>query len=257
MSRHPTAIIDAKADLHPSVEVGPYAVIGKGVVIGEGTRVGAHSVIEGRTRIGKGNRIFHFASVGADPQDLKYKGEDTELVMGDGNIVREFVTLHRGTAQDLGVTRIGNGNLFMANAHVAHDCVVGDGCVVANSAAVAGHCVIDDHVVLGGLVGVHQFTRIGAHAFVGGGSMVGMDIPPYCIAQGFPAELAGLNTVGLKRHGMTEEQLRRIKGVYRIFFRSKLGLNEALARAQAEFGGNAEIDSFLSFMSSSKRGVAR
>ena len=182
MSIHPTAVIAPGARLDSTVEVGPYAVIGPRVTIGPGTTVGPHAVIEGRTRIGAGNRIFQFASVGAQPQDLKYAGEDTELQLGDQNLVREFTTLHIGTSGGGGVTRIGNRNLFMAYAHVAHDCQVGSDCVLANAATLGGHVEIGDHVILGGLAAVHQFTRIGQHAFVAGGSMVVMDVSPFCTA---------------------------------------------------------------------------
>ena len=254
---HPTAIITPGAELHPSVQVGPYAVIGPHVRIGEGTVIGPHAVIEGRTRIGARNHIFQFASVGAIPQDLKYAGEPTELVIGDGNTIREFTTLNLGTVGGGGVTRVGNQNLFMAYSHVAHDCVVGNGCVLANGVALAGHVEVDDHVILGGLSAIHQFTRIGRHAFIAGGSMVAMDVPPYCTAQGDRAELAGLNTVGLQRHGYTEDQVRRIKDAYRILFRSKLGLNEATSALRAEHGGHAEIDHLLEFILASKRGITR
>lgn len=254
---HPTAVVSPGAELHESVEVGPYTVIGPKVRIGAGTVVGPHAVIEGRTTIGQNNRIFQFASVGAVPQDLKYRGEDTELVLGDGNTVREFVTLNIGTAGGGGATRIGNKNLFMANSHVGHDSVVGNGCIIANSAALAGHVTLEDHVHFGGLAAVHQFTRIGRHAFISGGAMVTMDVPPYCTAQGDRAELAGLNTVGMQRAGYTPEQIQRIKDAYRILFRSKLGLNEALARARAEVGGHPEVDHFLDFVARSERGVTR
>lgn len=254
---HQTAVIADGAELHPSVEVGPYAVVGPHVKIGEGTRIGPHAVVEGRTRIGRDNRIFQFASVGAIPQDLKYAGEPTELVIGDGNQFREFTTVHLGTVGGGGVTRIGNRNLFMANSHVAHDCVIGDGCVMANSVALAGHVEVDSHVILGGLSAIHQFTRIGAYAFVSGGAMVAMDVPPYCTVQGDRAELAGLNTVGLSRHGFTTEQVRRVKDAYRILFRAKLGLNEALSKVRAQFGGEPEIERLLTFIESSKRGITR
>lgn len=254
---HPTAIVHPEARLHESVDVGPYAVIGPKVTLGAGTVIGPHTVIEGRTTIGERNRIFQFASVGAVPQDLKYGGEDTELVIGDGNQIREFTTLNIGTAGGGGLTKIGNQNLFMAYSHVAHDCRVGSGCVVANSAALAGHVVLEDHVILGGLSAVHQFTRIGRHAFIAGGAMVAMDVPPYCTAQGDRAELAGLNTVGLTRHGYTEDQVRRIKDAYKILFRSKLGLNEAISKLKAEYGGHTEIDVLLEFVSGSERGLTR
>jgi UDP-N-acetylglucosamine acyltransferase len=254
---HPTAIVHPEAQLHDTSEVGAYAVIGPHVKIGEGTRIGPHAVIEGRTTIGKRNRVFQLCSVGAVPQDLKYAGEDTQLAIGDDNTIREFATLHIGTAGGGGVTRIGNKNLFMAYSHVAHDCQVGNGCILSNSANIAGHVQIADHVILGGLSAVHQFTRIGKHAFIAGGSMVAMDVPPYCTAQGDRAELAGLNTVGLSRHGFTDDQIARIKDAYRILFRSKLGLNEAISKLKAEHGGHSEIDELLQFVAGSTRGITR
>ncbi len=257
MTIHATAIVHKGAELDSTVEVGPYAIIGPKVRIGARTTVGPHAVIEGRTTIGANNRIFQFAALGAIPQDLKYAGEDTSLVIGDENQIREFATLHIGTAGGGGVTRVGSRNLFMAYSHVAHDCVVGNGCVLANSAALAGHVEVGDHAILGGLSGVHQFTRIGAFAFIAAGAIVAMDVPPYCTAQGDRAELAGLNTVGLKRHHYTEEQISRIRDAYKVLFRSKLGLNEALSKLQAEFGGHPEIEVFLAFLSHSKRGITR
>jgi UDP-N-acetylglucosamine acyltransferase len=254
---HPTAVVHPGARLHETVEIGPYAVIGEKVTIGEGTTVGPHAVLVGRTTLGARNRIFQFASLGAEPQDLKYAGEDTELILGDGNTVREFATLHIGTAGGGGVTRIGNGNLFMAYSHVAHDCVVGHGCILANSAALAGHVQVADHVILGGLSAVHQFTRVGKNAFISGGAMVTMDVPPYCTAQGDRAELAGLNVVGLQRHGYSEEQIGRIKEAYKVLFRSKLVLAEAVTKLKAELGGHPEIDHLIDFVSSSKRGLTR
>jgi UDP-N-acetylglucosamine acyltransferase len=254
---HATALIAPGAQLHPSVEVGPFAVIGPQVRIGAGSTVGPHAVVEGRTTLGENNRVFQFASVGAIPQDLKYAGEPTELVIGNGNQIREFSTLHIGTAGGGGVTRIGNQNLFMAYSHVAHDSQVGSRCVFANGATLAGHVEIGDFVTLGGLSAVHQFTRIGPHAFIAGGAMVVMDVPPFCIAQGDRAELAGLNLVGLQRHGFTEEQLARVKDAYRILFRSKLPLEEAVGRLRVEFGGHAEVDRLLDFVTTSKRGLTR
>lgn len=257
MSVHPTAIVAPGAQLHPSVEVGPYAVIGAQVKIGAGTSIGPHTVIDGDTTIGERNRIFHHASIGAPPQDLKYAGENTKLVIGDDNQIREFTTLHLGTVGGGGITKIGNKNLFMAYAHVAHDCIVGNGCVLANAATLAGHVEVGDNCTLGGLSAVHQFTRIGKHAFLAGGTMAVMDVPPYCIAQGDRAELAGPNAVGLKRHGYTDEQQSRIKDAYRLLFRSKLGLNEALSQLQAEMGQHPEIALLLEFITNSKRGITR
>jgi UDP-N-acetylglucosamine acyltransferase len=257
MAIHPTAIVDPKAELDSSVEVGPYAVIGPKVRIGAGTRVGPHAVLEGDTTIGRNNRIFQFAALGAIPQDLKYAGEETKLVVGDDNQIREFATMHIGTSGGGGVTRVGNGNLFMACSHVAHDCQVGSGCVVANCSALAGHVVVEDCVTIGGLAGVHQFCRLGAYAFVAGGSLLTQDVPPYCTVQGDRATLVGLNTVGLTRHGFTPEQISRIKDVYKTLFRSKMGLREAIAQARAEHGGHPEIDHMLRFIEGSERGVAR
>ncbi len=254
---HPTALIAPGAELHPTVQVGPYAVIGPQVRLGAHCTVGPHAVLEGRTTLGERNRVFQFASVGAIPQDLKYAGESTALVIGDANQIREFTTLHIGTSGGGGVTRIGNHNLFMAYSHVAHDSQVGSHCVFANGATLAGHVEVGDFATLGGLSAVHQFTRIGAHAFIAGGAMVVMDIPPYCIAQGDRAELAGLNVVGLQRHGFTEEQLGRIKDAYRVLFRSKLPLEEAVARLRVDFGGQSEVDQLLDFITSTKRGLTR
>ena len=257
MSIHPTAIVHPDAQLHPTVEVGPYAVIGPWVKVGEGTSIGSHTVVDGDTTIGARNRIFHHASVGAQPQDLKYAGERTRLIIGDENQIREFTTLHIGTTGGGGLTRVGNKNLFMAYSHVAHDCLVGNGCILANCGTLAGHVELEDFSMLGGLSAVHQFTRIGRHAFIAGGSMVAMDVPPYCTVQGDRAELAGLNTVGLNRHGYTEDQQARIKEAYKILFRSKLGLNEAITRLKAEYGGHGEIDYLLHFIEASKRGITR
>ena len=257
MSIHQTAIIDAGAQLDSTVQVGPYAVIGPKVKIGAGTTIGPHAVILGDTTLGERNTVFHLASVGAPPQDLKYAGEDTKLVIGNDNSIREFTAIHIGTAGGGGVTRIGNKNLFMAYSHVAHDCQVGNGCVLANCVALAGHVEVGDFVVFGGLVGIHQFTRIGKHAFIAAGAVVVMDVAPYCVAQGDRAELAGLNKVGLQRHGYTEEQLRRIKESYQLLFNGKLKLDEAIAKIQTEFGLHPEIADFLSFVIASKRGLTR
>jgi UDP-N-acetylglucosamine acyltransferase len=254
---HPTAVVSAGAQLHATVEVGPFAVIGAEVKLGAGCVVGPHAVIEGRTTLGERNRVFQFASVGAIPQDLKYAGEATALEIGDANQIREFTTLHIGTRGGGGVTRIGHRNLFMAYSHVAHDSHVGSGCVFANGATLGGHVHVGDNVILGGLSAVHQFTRVGQHAFIAGGTMVVMDVPPFCIAQGDRAELAGVNTIGLQRHGFEEEQVARIKEAYRILFRSKLPLEEALARLRTEMGGAPEVDALLDFVTTSTRGLTR
>ena len=254
---HPTALVDRHAELDSTVQVGPYAVIGPKVKIGPRTRVGPHAVIEGDTTIGADNVVFQFASVGAIPQDLKYAGEPTRLVIGDGNQIREFSTVHIGTAAGGGVTRLGNGCLLMANSHVAHDVQLGDGCILSNSTALAGHVVVEDHVIFGGLSAVHQFTRIGRLAFVSGGAMVTQDVPPYVTVQGDRAEVVGLNTVGLTRAHLDEHAIARVKGAYKIVFRSKMGLREAVAHVKAEYGGHAEIDHFVAFLEGSQRGIAR
>jgi UDP-N-acetylglucosamine acyltransferase len=254
---HPTALVDPAAQLHESVEVGPYSVIGPGVRAGEGTTIAAHVVIEGDTEIGKGNRIFQFASIGAAPQDLKYRGQPTKLVLGDRNQIREFATLHRGTVEGGGVTRIGSGCLLMAYAHVAHDVQVGDGVILANSTMLAGHVIVEDHAIFGGMTGVHQFVRVGRHAFVSGGSAVGMDVAPYCVASGHRAQLGGLNLVGLQRHGWDETRIRRVKQAYRILFRAGLRLEEAVAKVREELGADPDVGHLLRFVESSERGLAR
>jgi UDP-N-acetylglucosamine acyltransferase len=257
LSIHPTAIVDGRAELDPSVAVGPFSVLGPHVRVGAGTVIGAHVVIEGRTTLGKNNRVFQFSALGGAPQDLKYAGEDTELIIGDGNRIREFTTLHIGTAGGGGVTRVGNENLIMANAHVAHDCQIGDGVVMANCATLAGHVRVEDHAVLGGLCAVHQFCRIGRNALLAGGTIVVMDIPPFCLARGDRARLAGLNVIGLKRRGFTAEAVARIKQAYKILFRSKLPLAAGLQQTRAELAGHPEIDELLRFMETSERSMTR
>jgi UDP-N-acetylglucosamine acyltransferase len=254
---HPTAVVDRHAELDSSVEVAPYAVIGPKVKIGPRTRVGPHAVIEGDTTIGSDNVVFQFASIGAIPQDLKYAGEQTKVVIGDGNRFREFITVHLGTAAGGGVTRIGNRCLMMANSHVAHDVQLGDGCVLANSTALGGHVIVEDRVIFGGLSGVHQFTRVGRLAFVSGGAMVTQDVPPYCTVHGNRAEVVGVNTVGLSRAHFDEQAISRVKAAYKAMFRAKMGLREALAHVRAEYGGHPEIDHFVSFLEGTQRGIAR
>jgi UDP-N-acetylglucosamine acyltransferase len=254
---HNTAIVHEKARLGEGVEIGPYAIIGEHVIIGAGTRVGPHAVIEGWTEIGRDNRIFQFASVGADPQDLKYRGEKSLLRIGDRNVVREFVTLHRGTVDGGGETVIGSDNLFMAYSHVAHDCVLGDRVIMANGATLAGHVRIDDFAILGGLCAVHQFTRVGCHVMVSGGSMVAQDIPPYTIAQGDRAKTVGINQIGLKRRDFSDEIISDIKQAYKLVFRSGLRLEEALDRIAAELTDSPEMRVFTDFIRGSERGIAR
>lgn len=248
MAIHPTAVIAAGARIDPSCDVGPYAVIGADVEMGPNNVVGPHAVLDGDVTFGEGNRVFPHACIGQIPQDLKYGGERTKLVIGDRNRFREYVTIHIGTAGGGGVTRIGNDCLFMANSHVGHDCQVGDSCILANSCALAGHVSLEDHVILGGLGGVHQFTRIGRFAFSAAGSIIVQDVAPYCMVQGDRAQVVGINAIGLARNGFSEEQVARVKEAHRLVFRQKLGLKEACQQLRAQYGGHPEIDHLISFL---------
>jgi UDP-N-acetylglucosamine acyltransferase len=254
---HPTAVVHPEAELAPGVRIGPYAVIAAGVRIGEGTEVGPHAVIEGPTLLGRDNRVFPFASLGQAPQDLKYRGERTTLTIGDGNNFREFVTVNRGTSGGGGDTRVGDHNLFMAYVHVAHDCKVGNRTVFANNATLAGHVEIEDFVVVGGMAAVGQFARVGESAFVAAGAMVSLDVPPYCLAQGDRAKLFGLNVVGLRRRGLTRDQIHCIESAYRTAFRSGLTLDEACRRITEEMPDVPEVAKFVSFLRRCERGVTR
>jgi len=254
---HSTAIIHEGAQLDENVQVGPYSVVGENVKIGAGTVVGPHAVIEGFTEIGRDNRIFQFASIGAIPQDLKFHGEKTRLIIGDGNSIREFTTVHLGTEAGGGETRIGSHNLLMAYAHVAHDCRLGNHCILANCATLGGHVEVHDYAILGGLSAVHQFCRIGSHCMISGGSMVAKDMLPYTMAQGDRAKPVGINLVGLQRRGFSEAVIRDLKMAYKILFRSGLTTNEALKRIRAEIQASPEIETFLEFFENSERGIAR
>ncbi len=252
---HPTAVIALGAELDPGVVVGPYAVIGPHVRVGAGTRVGPHAVVEGRTTIGRDNRIFQFASVGAEPQDLKYRGEDSRLEIGDRNIVREFATLNRGTTGGGMVTSIGSDTLVMNYAHVGHDCRVGDHCVLANGATLAGHVQIGDYVIVGGLAAIHQFVRVGESALLSGGAMVIHDVPPFCNASGDRARLRGINLIGLKRRGFDAERVRAIKRAYRLLFVSGASFADARERVTSELAGSPDVELILDFLTHSSRGV--
>ena len=254
---HPTAVVDPNAQLGSGVQVGPYAIVGPHVQIGDGSVIGPHVVVEGRTRIGSENRFFQFAAIGAIPQDLKYKGEESQLIIGDRNTFREFVTAHPGTAGGGMVTRIGNGNLLMNYVHVAHDCILGDGNILANGVQLGGHVTIESYVVVGALSGVHQFVRLGESAIVGAGSMVSQDVPPFCNATGDRARLHGLNALGLKRRGLSAEQTLALKRAFRTMFRSGLKVAEATARIRSEHEGSAEVERFVAFIEASERGVSR
>ena len=258
---HPTAIIHEGAQLHPSVTVGAYSIIGPHVSIGAGTCVGPHCVIEGRTSIGDDNHIFQFASLGAQPQDKKYAGEPTRLSIGNRNTIREFCTFNTGTSQDAGVTRIGDDNWIMAYVHIAHDCVVGNNTILANNATLAGHVHLGDWVILGGLTGVHQFVKIGAHAMAGFASRVAQDVPPFMMIEGNPLAVRGFNLEGLRRRGFSPERLKAVKQMHRLLYRQGLTLEDAMqamaALLQEMPEAAQDIALMQSFLAASTRGIAR
>ncbi|MGC9162157.1 MAG: acyl-ACP--UDP-N-acetylglucosamine O-acyltransferase [Thiomonas sp.] len=258
---HPTAQVDPRAELADDVEIGPYALIGPQVRIGAGTRVGAHVIVEGRTRIGAGNRLHPFSVIGGEPQDKKYRGEDTALEIGDRNVIREYCTLHIGTVQDGGVTRVGNDNWIMAYVHIAHDCQVGSHTIFANNAQLAGHVQVGDWAVLGGYTGVHQFVRIGAHVMTGISSVILQDVPPYTLVAGNPAKPHGINTVGLRRRGYRPEQIAALRLAYRLLYRRGLTLEQARA-ALLELGAQQAqaadaLDVLQDFLARPGRGIVR
>jgi UDP-N-acetylglucosamine acyltransferase len=258
---HPTAIVDPHAELADDVVVGPYAVIGPKVKVGAGTSIGAHAVIDGRTTIGARNRVFAHAALGGEPQDKKYRAEDTELVIGDGNTIREFCTFNTGTAQGGGITRVGNDNWIMAYAHIAHDVILGDHCILANNASLAGHAIVGDWVILGGMTGVHQFVRIGSHAMTGGASLLLQDLPPFVICQGNPAAPHGLNSEGLKRRGFAPEAVALLKRAYKALYREGLTAADAVAAigrmADENPAHGAHLNLMSAFVQDSTRGIIR
>ncbi len=257
MSIHPTAVVSPDAVIGAGVQIGPYSVIGPEVSIGDDTVIGPHVVIEGPTEMGKGNRVFQFASIGADPQDLKYQGEKCKVLIGDNNTIRECVTIHRGTASDIGMTAIGNNNLIMAYCHVAHNCNMGNNIVMANAANLAGHITVEDHVTIGGMTGVHQFCTIGCYSMIGGASAVTADVPPYVIASGNRAKLYGLNLIGLDRKGFAPETVKALKEAYRVLFRSSLLTKEAIAKIKTDMPDIPEVVHLVDFVEKSERGVCR
>ncbi|MBW1696306.1 MAG: acyl-ACP--UDP-N-acetylglucosamine O-acyltransferase [Deltaproteobacteria bacterium] len=254
---HPTAIVDAKAEIASEVEIGPYSIIKGDVIIGSGTVIGSHVVIEPYVSIGPDCQIFQYAAIGAVPQSLKFEGEKTYVKIGRGTIIREFATIHRGTGFGGGLTEIGEECFVMAYAHIAHDCKIGRKVVLANNATLGGHILIGDHATVGGLVAIHQFVRIGDYAFIGGASAMVKDVPPYVIAAGPRIKLHGLNIVGLKRHGFSENTISLLKKTYRIVFRIGLTLNEAIERIRAEVDQIPEVVNFINFITSSQRGITR
>ncbi len=258
---HPTAIIDAAAELAETVSVGPYAVIGAGVTVDAGTTIGAHCVIEGSTTIGRDNRIYAHAVLGGAPQDMKYRGEPTRLVIGERNTIREFCTFNRGTAQDEGITRVGDDNWIMAYVHIAHDVQVGCRTVLANNATLAGHVHIGDWVIVGGLSGVHQYCRIGAHAMTGFQSHVSQDVPPFMMVSGHPLAVHGFNVEGLRRRGFSRERIALVKQMHRLLYRDGLTLEQSRAAIAALAGtvdgGDDDVRQLLDFLTASTRGIAR
>lgn len=254
---HPTAIVHPDARIGDGVEIGPYSIVGANVEIGDACRIGPHVVIEGNTRIGRENRIFQFCSIGAAPQDKKYDEEPTRLEIGDRNTIREFCSFNVGTAQDAGVTIVGNDNWIMAYVHVAHDCVVGSNTIFANNATLAGHVHVGDWAILGGFTGVHQFGRVGAHSFCGVGTVLTQDLPPYVTVSGNPAAPHGINSEGLKRRGFSADDIAAIKRAYRTLYRSGLALGEARARIAEGAAESEAVRLFSDFIADSGRGIVR
>jgi UDP-N-acetylglucosamine acyltransferase len=254
---HPTAIIDPKAQLDSTVEVGPYSIIGPDVRIDAGTRIGSHVVIKGPTTIGKHNQIFQYSSLGEQPQDKKYRDEPTTLEIGDNNTIREFCTFNRGTVQDKGATRIGNDNWIMAYVHIAHDCQIGNHTIFANNSSLAGHVDVHDYAILGGFTLIHQFCKIGSHIITAVGSVVFKDIPPYVTAAGYDAKPHGINSEGLKRRGFTPEAILQIKRAYKTIYRNGLTLEEAKKELAQQVDQCAELGILLEFLNTSTRGIVR
>lgn len=256
-SIHATAIVAPDAVLGEGVEIGAYGIVGPGVVIGARTRIGTHAVVHCYTRLGEDNIVHSFASVGDAPQDKKYKGEPTRLEIGDRNVIRECVTLNRGTTKDRGVTTIGSDNLFMAYSHVAHDCVVGNQCVLANSSTLGGHVVLGDWVIMGGFAAVHQFCKVGPHAFLANNAAVTRDVPPYVMAVGGPAKPHSINSEGLKRRGFSPQQIRNLRNAYRVLYRSGLRLEQALEQLTAAAREQPELQLLVDFIPQSTRSLVR
>lgn len=253
----PRAIVDPAARLAPDVSVGPFSIIGPDVEIGAGTTIGPHAVVKGPTRIGRNNRIYPFASIGEDPQDKKYAGESTRLEIGDGNLFREYVTVHRGTVQGGGVTRIGDHNWIMIGCHIAHDCIVGNDTIFSNNAALAGHVTVDDYAILGGYTLVHQFCAIGAHCFTAMGSVISKDVPPYVLVSGHMAKPHGLNVEGLRRRGFSAETIAELRRAYKLLYKSKLTLEQAVGEIRELARTTPEAGALVAFIEASTRGVIR
>jgi UDP-N-acetylglucosamine acyltransferase len=254
---HPSAVVHPKAEIGEDVKIGPFTLIGEHVKVGRSTEVAAQVVIEGWTEIGEDCRIFPFTTIGTIPQDLKFGGEESRIVIGHRNTIREYITINRGTVSGGSVTTIGNDNLLMAYAHIAHDCHIGSHVVLANAATLAGHITVQDYASVGGLVGIHQFVRVGRYAFVGGCSAVPQDIPPFVTASGNRVKLYGLNAIGLKRHGFSEKRLAQLKKAYQILFRSRLPIKDAIKKVRDELAESPDANELAMFIETSERGVCR
>jgi UDP-N-acetylglucosamine acyltransferase len=258
MNVHPTAIIDPQAKIHPSCKIGPYCVIGPQVQLGEGCHLVSHVVMEGPSKIGADNGFFPFSSIGLAPQDMTYAGEPTQLEIGDHNEIREFVTINRGTVKGGGVTRVGNYNLIMAYTHVAHDCVVGDRVILANAATLGGHVTVEDWAVVGAMCPVHQYVRIGAHSYVGGGTTITRDVLPFSkTVAARDTHAYGLNAIGLERRGFSKERIRKIHHAYKVLLASKLNTSQALKMLKAEPDSGEDVEMLIRFIESSERGVIK
>ncbi len=254
---HPAAIVDPSARIAADVEIGPWTLIGPDVEISAGSRVASHVVIKGPTQIGRNNQILQFSTIGEDTPDLKYKGESTRLVIGDNNIIREGVTIHRGTVQDRGETSIGNNNLIMAYVHIGHDSVIGDNCILVNNASLAGHVHVGDWAILGGYALVHQFCHIGAHAFLGAATYITKDVPAYVLVAGNPAEASNINVEGLKRRGFSSDAISALRRAYKIIYRQGMSVDDALAELQILANDHVEVQPLIDSLKNSKRGIVR
>ncbi len=254
---HPSAVISSHAEIEDDVVIGPFCIVGEGAHIKKGSKLLSNVILEGNTEIGNNCTIYPFTSIGLPPQDMKYRDEKTGVKIGDNNTIREYITIHRASVSGDGVTTIGDNNFLMAYVHIAHDCKIGSNVIMANVATLAGHILVEDHAVIGGLVAIHQFTRIGAYAMVGGFSGVGQDIPPYMIASGARAKLFGLNAIGLKRHGFSDQTINELKKAYKILFREKHTLKEAIKKVQEDLPYTDEIKHLIEFIQKNKRGICR
>jgi len=258
MNIHPTTIIDPQAKIHPSCQIGPYCVIGANVELGENCHLASHVCIEGPTKIGEGNHFFPFCSVGLAPQDITYAGEPTRLEIGDHNVIREFVTINRGTVKGSGLTRVGNYTLVMAYTHIAHDCVIGDHVILANAATLGGHITVEDWAVVGALCPVHQFVRIGAHSYIGGGTTITKDVLPFSkTVAARDTHAYGLNAIGLERRGYSKERIRKIHHAYRVLLAAKLNTSQALEKLKSEPDRGEDVDMLIRFIEASQRGVIK